>query len=55
VFYLQSQTVGIGIQQGVATYHLFVATFDVTNQELSFSPGNYVMMYSLSIGLRVRF
>jgi YaiO family outer membrane protein len=55
VFYLQSQTVGIGIQQGVATYHLFVATFDVTNQELSFSSGNYVMMYSLSIGLRVRF
>ena len=55
VFYLQSQTVGIGIQQGIATYHLFVATFDVTNQELSFSPGNYVVMYSLSVGLRVRF
>jgi YaiO family outer membrane protein len=55
VFYLQSQTVGIGIQQSIATYHLFVATFDVTNEELSFSPGNYVVMYSLSVGLRVRF
>jgi YaiO family outer membrane protein len=55
VFYLQSQTVGIGIQQGIATYHLFVATFDVTNQELSHSPGNYVVMYSLSVGLRFRF
>ena len=55
VFHLQSQTVGIGIQQGIATYHLFVASFDVTNQELSFSPDNYVVMYSLSVGLRVRF
>jgi YaiO family outer membrane protein len=55
VFYLQSQTVGIGIQQSIVTYHLFVATFDVTNQELSFRPGNYVVMYSLSVGLRVRF
>lgn len=55
VFYLQSQTVGIGIQQSIATYHLLVATFDVTNQELSFRPGNYVVMYSLSVGFRVRF
>jgi YaiO family outer membrane protein len=55
VFYLKSQTAGLGWQQSFSTNYLFVATFDVTNQELSFSPGNYVMMYSFSMGVRVRF
>jgi YaiO family outer membrane protein len=55
VFYLQSQTIGIGWQQSFATYFVLVATFDVTNQELGFSPGNYVVMYSSSLGVRVRF
>jgi YaiO family outer membrane protein len=55
VFHLQSQTIGVGWQERFATHYLFTATFDVTNQELGFNPGNYVIMYSLSIGVRVRF
>lgn len=55
VFFLKSQTAGVGWQQTFATNNLIIATFDVTNQELSFSPGNYVLMYSLSIGMRARF
>jgi YaiO family outer membrane protein len=55
VFYLKSQTVGVGWQESVAANYLLLATFDITNQELSFSPGNYVVMYSLSIGMRARF
>ncbi len=55
VFYLKSQTVGAGWQQGLSTYLLLVAMCDVTNQEISFKPGNYTTMYSLSLGLRARF
>ncbi|MBF8297179.1 MAG: hypothetical protein HW389_3724 [Bacteroidetes bacterium] len=55
VFYLKSQTVGAGWQQGLSTYLLFVAMFDVTNQEISLNPGSYTMMYSLSLGFRARF
>jgi YaiO family outer membrane protein len=55
VFYLQSQTVGLGWQGSLATNYLLVTTLDVTNQELGFHPGTYVVMYSLSVGVRVRF
>jgi YaiO family outer membrane protein len=55
VFTLKSQTLGAGWQQRVSTYLQILAQFDVTNQEISFAPGTYTTMYSLSIGLRVRF
>lgn len=55
VFYLQSQSVGLGWQGNLATNYLLVATLDVTNQELGFNQGNYVVLYSLSMGVRVRF
>jgi YaiO family outer membrane protein len=55
VFHLKSQTIGVGWQQSIGTTSLFVTTFDDTNQELSFSPGRYVTMYSFSIGFRTRF
>jgi YaiO family outer membrane protein len=55
VFHLQSQTIGIGWQQSFGAHYLSNATFDVTNQELGVSPGRYVLMYSFSIGVRVRF
>jgi YaiO family outer membrane protein len=55
IFYLKSQTVGAGWQQSLSTYILFVATLDVTNQEISFNPGNYTTMYSLALGLRATF
>jgi YaiO family outer membrane protein len=55
IFYLKSQTVGLGWQQSLSTYLLFVAMIDLTNQEISFRPGSYTMMYSLSLGLRATF
>ncbi len=55
VFYLQSQTAGIGWQQSFSSNYLFITTFDYTRQELSFSPGSFVSMYSLSVGIRMKF
>jgi YaiO family outer membrane protein len=55
VFHLKSQTAGIGLQKMFGTYMLLVASFDFTNQELSFSPYDYVKMYSLSAGIRLKF
>jgi hypothetical protein len=55
VFFLKSQTMGVGWQQSIGTTSLLLTTLDVTNQELSFNPGNYVTMYSFSIGFRTRF
>ena len=55
VFYLKSQTMGVGWQQSIGATSLLLTTLDVTNQELSFNPGNYVTMYSFSIGFRTRF
>jgi YaiO family outer membrane protein len=55
VFYLKSQTIGLGWQQNIGSVSMLLGTLDVVNQELSFSPGNYVTMYSLSIGFRTRF
>jgi YaiO family outer membrane protein len=55
VFYLKSQTFGVGWQQNVSAVTLLSMSFDVVNQELSFSPGNYITMYSCSIGIRTRF
>jgi YaiO family outer membrane protein len=55
VFYLKSQTIGVGWQQSIGAASLCVTTFDITNQELSFRPGSYVTMYSFSIALRTRF
>jgi YaiO family outer membrane protein len=55
VFYLKSQTVGIGWQQRFAGFWILVASFDVTNQELGYDPGRYVIMYSSSVGFRLRF
>jgi len=55
VFYLKSQTMGVGWQQSIGASSLFLTSLDVTNQELSFNPGNYVTMYSLAIGFRTRF
>ena len=55
IFYLKSQTVGVGWQQSLTTYILLVTMFDLTNQEISFRPGTYTMMYSLSLGLRATF
>jgi YaiO family outer membrane protein len=55
VFYLKSQTMGVGWQQSLSTVSLLLTSLDVTNQELSFNPGTYVTMYSFSVGFRTRF
>jgi YaiO family outer membrane protein len=55
VFFLKSQMVGLGWQQSTGSTSLFLATFDVTNQELSFNLGNYVVMYAFSVGFQTRF
>jgi YaiO family outer membrane protein len=55
LFFLKSQTVGVGWQQSIGSTSLLLATLDVANQELSFNPGSYVTMYSLSIAFRTRF
>ena len=55
IFYLKSQTIGVGWQQSIGTTSLLMTSLSLTNQELSFNLGNYVTMYSLSIGLRTRF
>jgi YaiO family outer membrane protein len=55
VFSLKSQTFGVGWQQNLNAVTLLLMSFDIVNQELSFSPDNYVTMYSCSIGIRTRF
>jgi YaiO family outer membrane protein len=55
VFHLKSQTVGIGIQQILGMTTLLIASFDYANQELSFPPYDYVKMYSMSAGIRLKF
>jgi YaiO family outer membrane protein len=55
VYYLKSQTAGIGFQQMIGAYTLVVASFDFTNQELGFPPYDYVKMYSFSAGIRLKF
>jgi YaiO family outer membrane protein len=55
VFYLKSQTMGVGWQQSLSATALLLTSLDVTNQELSFNLGNYVTMYSLSLGFQTRF
>lgn len=55
VYYLKAQSFGIGWQKPLGIYSLLTLTFDVTNQELAFSPGEYVTVYSFSAGYRFKF
>ncbi|MEX1275546.1 MAG: YaiO family outer membrane beta-barrel protein [Bacteroidota bacterium] len=55
VFYLKSQTAGLGGQVRATLSLLLLATGDVGKQELSFRPGEYVTIYSFSLGTRFRF
>ena len=55
VFYLNSQTMGVGVQKAVGVHYLLSATFDYTNEEESYAPGNYTKMYSLSVAVRWKF
>lgn len=55
LYYLKAQSFGIGWQKPVGMYSLLTVTFDFTNQELGFSPGEYVKVYSFSAGYRFKF
>lgn len=55
VYLLKAQSFGIGWQKPFGLYALLNVTADYTNQELAFSPGNYVRVYSLSVGYRYKF
>ena len=55
IYYLDSQTIGVGIQKAIGLSYLIYATFDFTNQEKSCSPGSYYKMYSFNISLRWKF
>lgn len=55
VYYLDSQTFGIGLQMTAGLHYLLTASFDYTHQEKSYDPGSYLKMYSLSAGWKVKF
>ncbi|MEW5797701.1 MAG: YaiO family outer membrane beta-barrel protein [Bacteroidota bacterium] len=55
VYYLKAQSFGIGWQKPLGIYSLLTMTFDLTKQELTFNPGEYVTVYSLSAGYRYKF
>ncbi len=55
VFYLNSQTIGIGLQRTAGLHYLLTASLDYTNQEKSYAPGSYLKMYSFSVGVKVKF
>ncbi|MFH0992336.1 MAG: YaiO family outer membrane beta-barrel protein [bacterium] len=55
LFYLKSQTIGLGWQGGITDSFAAYVNCDYTNQELSFRSGYYVVMYSISLGMRVKF
>ena len=55
VYLLKAQSAGIGWQKPIGLYSLLNVNLDYTNQELSFSPGEYVRVYSCSVGYRFKF
>lgn len=55
LYFLKAQTAGVGVQYSVDPYSLLTLSFDYTNQELSFSPGNYMKVYSLGVGYKYKF
>lgn len=55
VYYLKARSFGVGWQKPLGIYSLLTVTFDLTDQELAFSPGEYVTVYSFSAGYRFKF
>jgi YaiO family outer membrane protein len=54
LFYLRSQSIGLGWQQVFYNYYLLIVNLDFVNQEPEFKPGTYVKDYSFSIGFRMK-
>lgn len=55
VFYLESRSAGIGGQVRATPSLLLLTSLDGGKQELSSRPGEFVALYSFSLGARVRF
>ena len=55
VYLLKARSFGIGWQKPIGIYSLLNVGADYTRQELSFRLGEYVEVYSFSIGYRYKF
>jgi YaiO family outer membrane protein len=55
VYFLKAQSAGIGWQKPIGSSSMVTANIDYTNQELSSSAGEYVKVYSFSLGYRYKF
>ncbi len=55
VYLLKARSFGIGWQKPLGIFSLLTVSVDYTRQELSFSPGEFVEVYSFSIGYRYKF
>ncbi len=55
IYFLKAQSAGIGWQKPIGISSTLTATFDYTNQELSFRPGQFVKIYSLAVGYKYKF
>ena len=55
VYFLKAQTAGIGWQKPISENSILNFSFDITNQELGFSNGEYVKVYSFSAGYKYKF
>lgn len=55
VFQLKSQSFSVGIRQNIRYNMNLFGSLDYSHQELLFSPGDYVNIYSFTIGTAVKF
>jgi len=55
VYYLKAQSFGLWWQKPIDDYSVLTLIFDVINQELTFKRGEYVTVYSISVGYRYKF
>lgn len=55
VLLVESQFLGIDLFKSLRYNLAFFAGFDVTRQELTFSPGDHVWVYTLNSGIQIRF
>lgn len=55
IFALRSQSAGLGIRKNMRYNLNLIASIDYSHQELLFSPGDYVNIYSINIGIGVKF
>lgn len=55
VFFVESQFLGIDLFKSLSHSFAFFAGFDAARQELTFSPGDHVWIYTLNSGIQIRF